>query len=151
MTARPFLLLCICCESVARSCQHHPSTTPYPITPTPHTHTHRDIPEPDSAEGMMSGRGRNVCVHYAYEPLCCSPAAPRVKKKKVSSGGMQPNVLLSELIFIMCAIEKSKLLFFSGARLSLSLLINISKQRRGYGGEVLGPGRPELKDRTRPG
>lgn len=56
----------------------------------------------------MSGREWNVCVHYAYEPL---PRFPKTPHAKMFDSGDAADAYMSELIFIMCAIEKSKLLF----------------------------------------
>lgn len=56
----------------------------------------------------MSGWERNVCVHYAYEPLPRFPATAHAKSWNSGDAG---DAYMSELIFIMCAIEKSKLLF----------------------------------------
>lgn len=56
----------------------------------------------------MSGREWNVCVHYAYEPLPRFPTTPHAKGW---NWGDAADAYMSELIFIMCSIEKSKLLF----------------------------------------
>lgn len=57
----------------------------------------------------MSGRERNVCVHYAYEPLSHFPTSPNGTSFNSADAA---DAYMSELIFIMCAIKKkSKLLF----------------------------------------
>lgn len=73
----------------------------------------------------MSGRERNVCVHYAYEPLP------------------------SHLIFIMCTIEKSKLLF----TLEPFPLCWLTYQSRGddMEGSSPAPADQSRSDRTGPG
>lgn len=86
-------------------------------------------------EMRWSGREWNVCVHYAYKPLPWHFFPPQQLRQfpKLKTQREKANAYTSELIFIMCAIEESKLLFthesFFSAFISISKLSEMTLRK----------------------
>lgn len=83
----------------------------------------------------MSGRERNVCVYYAYEPLSNNST-----QKKFQLCGCSRCLHEWVNLYHVCH-RKIKALVYSGTL--PSLLINISKRRRCHGRELSCPSRPK--------